>query len=76
MFIQLLQIEEGSQNSEQLREEDDLEIGIEGDGLGIEDIDLPEGNDLEDNCEQLFDIEHHILENNRADATVEGVSEW
>lgn len=71
-----MQIEEGSQNSEQLREEDNLEIGIEGDGLGIEDIDLPEGNDLEDNCEQLFDIEHHVLENNRADATVEGVSEW
>lgn len=67
-----MQIEEGSQNSEQLREEDNLEIGIEGDDLGIEDIDLPEGNDLEDNCEQLFDIEHHVLENNRADATVEG----
>ncbi|KAJ6947599.1 hypothetical protein NC651_002085 [Populus alba x Populus x berolinensis] len=47
-----LAIEEGSQNREQLREEDDLETEIEGDDLGIEDIDLPEGNDLEDNCEQ------------------------
>ncbi|KAJ6348341.1 hypothetical protein OIU76_004751 [Salix suchowensis] len=92
-------IEEGSQNSEQLLEEEgddlefdsnDLEIegddpGIEDNDLGIEDNnnleqdknlgieghDLPEGNDLEDNCEQLFDIEYHVLENNRDDATLE-----
>ncbi|KAL3598238.1 hypothetical protein D5086_006156 [Populus alba] len=94
-------IEEVSQNSEQILEEegDDLEfdsndLEIEGDDPGIEDNDLgiennhleledknleneghdlPEGNDLEDNCEQLFDIEYHVLENNRDDATVEDV---
>lgn len=97
----MIEIEEGSQNSEQILEEEgddlefdsnDLEIegddpGIDDNDLGIEDNnleledknleneghDLPEGNDLEDNCEQLFDIEYHVLENNRDDATVEDV---
>jgi zinc finger SWIM domain-containing protein 3 len=85
MVCFLYQIEEGSQNSDQLLEhDDDLENDHETEQLFEIDGNDHEGNDLEvhdleNECEQLFEIEGNDLETDRDDTTIvdyqNGISE-
>ncbi|KAF5466788.1 hypothetical protein F2P56_016685 [Juglans regia] len=76
----LYQIEDGSQNSKQLLENDvDLENDHETEQLFETEDNDHEGNDFENECEQLFEIEGNDLETDRDDTAIvdgqNGISE-
>ncbi|KAF5466789.1 hypothetical protein F2P56_016684 [Juglans regia] len=73
-------IEDGSQNSKQLLENDvDLENDHETEQLFETEDNDHEGNDFENECEQLFEIEGNDLETDRDDTAIvdgqNGISE-